>query len=192
MNKSFIINILDNVLCKNQFSRHHLTWTRHFPEFIDVIDLQVSKSFSKFSINVGIIDKFVFEAVWGTIINQKISDESCTVRRRLSYLTSGVDLWLDLDEKLDVTKLLSDIENFALEFLTRNRSIDRLMDLLQEISPPKYPPESIYLAILNLEKKNFSIYKNQIQFIKKSTFGSWNLKVNDIDLHLKKEFPSIR
>lgn len=38
---------------------------RDYADFVDVVDLQISKSKDMFTINVGVADKFVLHACWG-------------------------------------------------------------------------------------------------------------------------------
>ncbi len=92
MTKKQLISKVDDILKEHQFRRKGLLWNRDCADFVDVIDLQISKSKDTFTINAGVADKFVIHACWSTDGSGMVEEASCTVRARLGELLYGRDV----------------------------------------------------------------------------------------------------
>jgi hypothetical protein len=92
--QSDLAKILSETLDPHQFRRNGFTWNRHFSDFVDVVELQVSKSQAAYTLNVGIAEKFAIHACWGIEDQDAVEEPSCTIRKRLGELLYGRDIWV--------------------------------------------------------------------------------------------------
>lgn len=79
MKKAQLISKIDEVLEGYQFYRNGSLWIRDYADFVDVIDLQISKSKDMFTINAGVADKFIIRACWGMDGVAMVDEPSCRV-----------------------------------------------------------------------------------------------------------------
>ncbi|WP_129524221.1 DUF4304 domain-containing protein [Pelagerythrobacter rhizovicinus] len=130
MEKTELISKIDDVLEKHQFYRNKSLWNREYPGFVDVIDLQISKSKDMFTINIGVSDEFVTRACWGISGADMVEESLCTVRVRLGKLLYGRDVWWNLAGSTGIEEVLSAIQDVAIPFLQLNHSIDHMIETL--------------------------------------------------------------
>jgi|APAra7269096661_1048516.scaffolds.fasta_scaffold00096_4 hypothetical protein len=186
MNK--IILEIDNLLERYGFRRMGTTWNRVLCDFVDVIDLQLSKSRNAFAINVGVAEKSVLVKCWGSDSLEFVDEASCTIRARLGELMCGRDVWWPLTGKGGIDEIINGIDNTAIPFLEINHSVDRMIDSLEKnSSASKYPPEAVYLALLHYRKGEGDRGLNMLRTLQTKLTGGWREKVSGIlnELELK-------
>ena len=184
MTKKQLISKLDEVLEKYQFYRSGQVWNRGYTDFVDVIDLQISKAKDTFTINVGVADKFVMQACWGMDGSDVVEEPKCTVRTRLGELMHGRDFWWNLTDEDGVDEVLSGIQAAAIPFLQRNHSVDYMIETLEnDPANRRYPPGIIYLALLHHQSGKSSRCREMFGTMKLT--GAWNQKASEILATLK-------
>lgn len=178
MTKLQLISKLNELLEAYQFFKCGEIWNRQYPNFVDVLDLQISKSKDAFTINVGVASKFVIDACWGLVGFDVVEESKCTVRTRLSELLHGRDVWWSLKDDDSINDALIGIEN-AVQFLQYNHSVDHMIETLQnDPASKRYPPGIIYLALLQYEKGEFSLCRQMFEDMKLT--GAWRQKSSEI------------
>ena len=175
-----IISEIDNILEGGGFFRVGATWNRVSSDFIDVIDLQVSKSKNTFTINIGVAEKSVTVRCWGSDSVEFVEEPSCTIRARLGELMCGRDVWWPLTGKGSINEILNGINDAAIPFLELNHSVDRMIDLLENSSACKYPPEVVYLALLYYRRGERDRGLNMLRTLQSKLVGGWREKVSEI------------
>ena len=184
MTKRQLISKLDDALGKYQFYRSGSVWNRDYADFIDVIDLQISKSKDTFTINVGVANKFVMQACWGIDGSDVVEEPKCTVRARLGELMYGRDVWWNLTDDDGVDEILSGIQNTAIPFLQHNHSVDHMIENLgNDPASRRYPPGIIYLALLHQQKGESGRCREMFETMRLT--GAWNQKASEIFAALK-------
>lgn len=149
MTKKELTSKIDDLLKKFEFYKKGSLWNRDSTEFVDVIDLQISKSKDMFTINAGVACKFVLQTCWGVDGSITVDEASCTVRARLGDLIHGRDLWWSLADIGEADEVLNAIEDAATPYLQFNHSIDNMIETLEnDPASRRYPPGIIYLALL--------------------------------------------
>ena len=179
MTKEQLISKIDEVLEKYQFYRSGSVWNRGYPDYVDVIDLQISKSKDTFTINAGVATKFIIHACWGTDGSDVVEEPSCTVRTRLGELLHGRDVWWGISDDDGVEEVLSGIQSASIPFFQLNHSIDHMIETLEnDPASRRYPPGIIYLALLHYQKGDCDRCKEMFRSMKLA--GAWNQKASDI------------
>lgn len=179
--KQQFISRIDIVLEQYQFRRIGASWDRVFGDFIDVIDLQVSKSLDMFTINMGVAEKSILDICWGLSNYVVVDEPSCTVRARLGSLMFGRDSWWSLSDASSIEEVLHGIENVGISFLETNHSINQMIKSLEDGSPGShYPPEAIYLALLYDRKGDRDLARDMLRNLQTRITGEWHQKVSKI------------
>ena len=179
MKKADLISKIDDILKKHQFYRNGPLWNRDCADFVDVIDLQISKSKDMFTINAGVADKFVIQACWGKDGSDMVEEASCTVRARLGELLHGRDVWWSLSDDDGVEEVLSGIQDAAVPYIQLNHSIDHMIEILEnDPASRRYPPGIIYLALLHHQKGESDRCREMFKSMKLT--GAWSEKASDI------------
>lgn len=179
MTKAQLISKIDDVLEKYQFYRNGPLWKRDYADFVDVIDLQISKSKDMFTINVGVADKFILHACWGMRGSDMVEEPSCTVRARLGELLHGRDVWWNLSDSAGIEEVLSAIHDVAIPFLQLNHSVDHMIESLErDPAALRYAPGVIYLALLHHRKGKADRCRDMFKSMKLN--DAWGQKVSDI------------
>lgn len=179
MKKSQLISNIDEVLEKHQFYKRGLIWNRDYADFVDVIDFQIGKSKDMFTLNAGVADKFVIRACWGMDGSDLVEEPSCTVRARLGELLHGRDVWWSFSEDDGIEEVLNGIQDVAMPFLQLNHSIDHMIETLEgNPASRRYPPETIYLALLYHRKGESERCREMFKSMKLT--GAWSQKASEI------------
>jgi hypothetical protein len=177
--KKQLISQTRDVLRKYQFHGNEPLWNRDYAEFVDVIELQISKSKDMFAINVGVADKFVMHACWGLDIAGMVDEPSCTVRARLGELLYGRDVWWSLSDCKAIEEVLRGIHDVAIPFLQFNHHIDHMIEYLEkDPATRRYPPGIIYLALLHYRKGENDRCREMFRSM--NLTGAWSKKASDI------------
>ena len=184
MIKKLLVAKIDQILEEHQFYQSGTVWNRNYPDFVDVIDLQISKSKDTFTINAGIADKFVIHACWGMDGSTVVEEPSCTVRTRLGELLYGRDVWWGLSDENGIEEVLNGIQDAVIPFLQFNHSIDHMIEALEnDPASRRYPPGVIYLALLHHRKGEGDRCREILKSMKLT--GAWSQKASEILAALK-------
>ena len=181
-----LIRRMDGLLRPLPFHRHKATWNRRSGPFIDVIDVQISKSNDMFTINAGVLDPEVYRQSWPDEPKGIIQEPNCTVRARIGELAVGHDLWWDLDDLRKqgmLDQIAETVTASVLPFIDRMHSREAMEAFLTEtgVTKDRYPPPVIYLAILMYERgerEGACALLNELR--QKICSGPWKARVGEI------------
>lgn len=179
MTKKHLRSKIDDVLEKYQFYGNGPLWNRDYSEYVDAIHLQIGKFGDRFTINVGVADKFVINACWEPSSADLVDEPLCTVRTRLGELLYGRDVWWSLSDSESVEEVLRGIHDLAIPFLELNHHIDHMIESLEnDPAARRYPPGAIYLALLYYRKGERDRCREMFKSMKWT--GAWSKKSSDI------------
>lgn len=141
---------LNETLVPMGFTRRNTTWNRRSGQFIDAVDLQVSKSQDAFTVNAGVAEPMIYEACWQEKLREFVHVPDCIVRVRVGTLTSGTERWWNLEDALGASEAASQVLTEVVPFLDDLHSPQALEQRLreEEVVKRRYPPPIIYLALL--------------------------------------------
>ncbi|MFA6270767.1 MAG: DUF4304 domain-containing protein [Candidatus Paceibacterota bacterium] len=177
-----VIKRLDEMLNPLGFERQKITWNRKIGSFIDVVDVQTSKTGDTITVNAGVFHSDVHAKCWGNGIPQFIEEPSCTVRARIGQLIDGKDLWWSLDATNIADEVVDKVNTHVLPFLEQMHSAKAMEHFLMkaQVVKQKYPPPIIYLAILKHEQGDVNEACTLLRDLKKKTVGAWQDRISRI------------
>lgn len=179
MTKKQLILTIADVLNRYKFRQENTLWNRNYTNFVDVIDLQISKSKNMFTINVGVADRFVVCTCWGLTDTDIVDEPSCTVRARLGQLLYERDVWWNLSDSEGIAEAVRGIENVAIPFLKLNHRIDSILEYLEnDPATRRYPPGVIYLALLHYRLGESALSRKILKSA--NLTDAWSKKASDI------------
>jgi hypothetical protein len=145
---------LDAVLKPLGFVRHKLTWNRRSTEYVDVVDIQISKGADAATINVGVLNQAVHRTTWGEDVPPVVDEPSATVRRRVGQLVDGKEEWWSLGELPTVAMLEVLVRDHVLPFMEAMHSVEAMEQQLvtEGVDNKSYVVPKLYLAVLRSER----------------------------------------
>jgi hypothetical protein len=182
MNSRTVIAHLDATLKAEGFQRIKATWNRKAEGFVDVIDVQISKSGNTITINVGVFHPSAYSKCWGGEVPRWVQEPFCTVRTRVGELIDGKDVWWRLDDVAVAKNVVAATNTHALPFLSKMHSVKAMTQFLVDTSVVRrrYPPPIIYLAILRHEQGERDAACALLRELRAKTSDAWKGKIDDI------------
>jgi len=182
MTRSELGNELDAILRELGFTRRKTTWNRRSGEFIDVIDLQLSKSGDMTTMNVGVTHTGVYQKTWGKAPPTFVDEASSTVRSRIGQLVDGTDLWWPFSNPPAREQLDALCRRFVMPFLERMHSVETMEHQLitEQADRHLYPLPKIHLALLRFERGDGVAACALLSELRSTTSGSWRNRVNEV------------
>lgn len=177
-----VIREMDSTLKPLGFVRRKASWNRTVGSFVDVVDLQSSKSGDRVSVGVGVLAPKVFELCWGESPKPFIGEPDCTVRTRLHDLASGNELWWVADDPGTPEEVSARVRSQGLPFIEEMHSLASMHRFLANAasSARPYPPPLIYHAILEAEQGDPSRACNSLRQLRSRTSESWQSKIDGV------------
>ncbi|WP_137387970.1 DUF4304 domain-containing protein [Rhodoligotrophos defluvii] len=150
MSKVEIITKADQLLKPLGFKRHKATWNRRMDGFIDVVDLQASKSGDSFLINSGVLDLEVEAIYRGHSISGFVYEPYCTLRMQFGELRTGRPAWWDFGNPAAPVEISSDMQRYVLPNLDIMRDREFMKNRLGRNVGRKsgYVPDFLRYSIL--------------------------------------------
>lgn len=145
---SLLIAALDRPLRTTGFTRRRHAWNRRAGRFVDVIDVQASKSLRTAFVNLGVLDAEVYARMWSRQPREFIHEAECTVRSRLGVLATGRDVSWDPRLEDDRRQISGHLERIGMPFLDRMHARGAMIRHL-EGQPVRAPADSLSLAVLD-------------------------------------------
>jgi hypothetical protein len=182
MSTKTVIERLNDELNPLGFERQKMTWNRKLDSFIDVVDVQTSKTTDTVTVNAGVVHPNAHAKCWGNTFPQFIEEPSCTVRARIGQLIDGKDQWWPLNATNVADEIVEKVRIYVLPFLEAMHSakaMDRFLTNAQVVKQ-KYPPPIIYLAILKHEQGDVNAACALLSDLKKKTVGAWQNRISRI------------
>jgi hypothetical protein len=178
---SNIVLALDEHLKPIGFNRKGSTWNRRFSGFVEVIDLQVSKSRDRVTANAGVLDPLVYKTVWGEEPPEFVKEPISTVRVRVGELLDQRDWWWASENQEVSGEIIHIVNELILPFLQRMRSREQMISWLgkAEVVKRRQHPETLALAVLmNLMGRNTEACK--IVTNTNISFGAWRSRYEEV------------
>lgn len=145
-----------NLLRPEGFKRRRNSWNRRDGSFVDALDLQISKSWTDFTVNVGVAYARAIEVVWEKPLGKFIPVAACTVETRAGRLVDGREAWWEVDDPTAAIEVVALVRQYVLEFFERMHSLETLAGMLADPDDwifggalaNRYPPPRLYLAVI--------------------------------------------
>ncbi len=184
MSAKVVLKDLDKLLLPLGFRRQKETWNRRSGPFVDVIDVQVSKSGDTMTVNVGVLDPEIYSQCWGEDPPRFVQEPQCTVRARIGELMEGRDVWWPLDDAGLVENVVEAVRTHAPPFLERMHRRGAMEGFLisSNVIKPKhpYPPPVIYLALLMNKRGDRLGACKLLGELQERVLGAWRTRVCEI------------
>lgn len=179
MNLSEIRKSVDAEVKHLGFVARKSTWTRAEGPFVDVLELQTSKSQDMVALNGGVLYVPVYRHIWGTEAPLRVDEALCTVRRRTTGGTGG---WWRVDDENAANQIAAAVVSDALRFLTSMHSVEAMEDYLkhQDVAQQVYPLPRITLALLMYERGDKGGACSALTEVLRTTTASWRNRIQDI------------
>lgn len=145
---SLLIAALDHPLRAAGFDRRRQAWNRRAGLFVDVIDVQASKSQRTAFVNLGVLDSEVYARTWSREPRAFIHEAECTVRSRLGVLASGRDVSWDPTLEDDRTQISAYLQHIGMPFFDGMHSRPAMIGHLEGQSV-RAPADNLSLAVLH-------------------------------------------
>ena len=150
MTKKKLISKLDTFLKPIGFVRQGNSWNLCLETIIEVIDIQISGTGEAYTLNAGVLDKAVYEVVWGEPALDFVEQPQCTVYVRAGELIDGHDKWWILEnfeqDSLEIQHVIKEITGFLKCVSAREKMVHWLLG--QNVLKKNYPLPIVNLAIL--------------------------------------------
>jgi len=178
MKLSGLIQEADGILLPIGFHRRKTTWNRMSGDYIDVIDLQASRTGDRVTLNFGVLLPAIYEMCWGRSIHGFVQEPFCTVRTRLLD-SRGAELWWTADEASAPAEMMTLLQTQGLAFVNRMHSLSSMADhLLNRFRRPS-PPESIYLALIRAMQGDAGACA-MLRDLQRRVLGDWKLRIDEV------------
>jgi hypothetical protein len=177
-----IIASLDDLLLPLHFERQKMTWNRQDNGRVDVIDVQVSKSGDRTTINAGKLDAEVYQILWASPPPSFVEQAYCTVCVRIGGLRDGKDIWWPLGDKDIAAQMRDNIVSDVVPFLRRmsTRSAMRQWLIENGVAKKGYPPPVVGLAILTHLLGDAAEAAAILSDLQKKPVGAWKPRIGDV------------
>jgi len=182
MNTKPVVAQLDKLLASVGFTRQKMTWNRKTAPFVDVVDLQPSKTGDALTVNAGVTDPRVHKVCWGEDTPAFVEEPTCTVRARIGQLVDGKDIWWRDDGENVASEIVERVREHVLPFLDRMHSMEAMVEQLagSGVAKQKYPPPIIYLGILKWKNGDVAGANTLLSDLRKNTVGAWQKRVDEV------------
>ncbi len=164
------------------FNRKSSAWNRKRINFIEVIELQVSKAGDMVTINCGMFHPKVHAILWAAPAPEFVTAPFCAVTVRIGQLIDGKDLWWPLGEPGTPGEIADKLACFVLPFLGRMSSVEAMAQFLADMQVTKghYPVPVVCLAILQYERGNKTEALDLLTELSNRLVGPWGARLHEI------------
>lgn len=189
MQQTDVVSKLDGLLEPLGFKRMSLTWNRS-GKVAEVIEVQKSKAGDSTTINAGVLDRHVYELLWGNSPPDFVEEPACIVRARIGELIDGKDRWWPLTDVDTGSQVVEAVRSHILPFLQRMQSREAMENWLvaTNVVRGRYPPPILSLAIIRdgLGKRAEAL--ELLSELKKKATGAWSARITAVDALLRSEW----
>jgi hypothetical protein len=182
MSTALIISRCERELSPLGFIRKKSTWNRAIGALVEVVDIQLSKTGDSVTMNAGVLSRRIYSECWGRSANQFVDEAECTVRARIGQLIDGKDRWWSIDNLKASEEVVECIELYVIPFFARMKLPEEMCDWLVSTgaASSKYPPPTIYLALLQAELGNIDAACTTLVELERRALGAWKGSAQDI------------
>lgn len=174
---------LTRLLTPLGFSRRGSRWVCWRGNLAQVIDLQLSKAAHAVTVNVGVLDRDVYEIVNETSAPDWPDAPECTLTRRIGDLTADRrDLWWDIEADTTASAIATAVEHTALPFLRAHSSRPSLLAALDDsgAGTNRYPFPALHLAVLHAASGDVSRGRALLEERLAELSGPWHERVESL------------
>lgn len=182
MSAEVITKSLSELLVPQGFRRKNRCWNRNSGSYVDVIDVQISKSRDMLTVNIGVLDPIANRQLWGSDHPPVVEAAFCTVQSRIGQLMGDRDVWWPVDDSGTRDQIVEAVTTHALPFLGRMHS-DQAMEealVVEAARSGGYPPPTIYLAILINRRGDHLSACEMLGTLEKRSVGAWSARIHDV------------
>lgn len=178
---------LDKVLRPLGFRSSRTSWNRHTGPFVQVIDLQPSKSGDLLTLNAGVLDVPSHELVFGEPVPKVVIEPRCTVRVRIGNLLNGRDLWWRVDDAATPNAVVEVVQSHVLPFLQRMRSPEDMAEFLtmMGVLRKRHTLPIIQLAVLKSRLGERAEACRLLAQVCSTAVGAWSARAAEVAERLK-------
>jgi hypothetical protein len=132
--------------------RRRNAWRRDADGFVDIVNLQLSKSLDSLWVNLGVIEPDAYRHSWGEPVGSTFDEAGCTVRSRLGVLIDGLDHSWPARDSASAETIAVLLRSVGLAWLEGMHSLAAIqLELEREFAAQRergYPPVAIALAVV--------------------------------------------
>jgi hypothetical protein len=143
---------IHGVLKPAGFKRRGNAWRRDVGGFVDLVNLQLSKSLDRLWVNLGVIEPDSFRRCWEAPVGATYDEASCTVRSRLGVLIDGLDRSWPAGDPDSAAAIADRLESVGLAWLDGMHALAAIQVQLEHEFAAElgrgYPPVAIALAVI--------------------------------------------
>jgi hypothetical protein len=153
--KPTLIRRCHEILGPLGFDRRGDTWNRAADQFVDVVNLQVSRDKKAVTLNGGVLQSTAYRTCWGEDAPTFVREEQCTVRTRSGRSTFGSDVWWSLNDEHLLSILSDSLTGDVIPFINKMHDpVDMEAYLEGELASKSHPYAGsiIYLASLKAQR----------------------------------------
>lgn len=141
------VKACDALLKPLGFRRRRHAWNRVVAEYTDVVDLQLSKSWTHVWVNLAVSHDEIYAACWGEGAGSFVAEYKGVVRAPLGLLANSRIPW-DVDDVGAPDQVARQVVAVGVPFLDSMHSLEAVEGHLA--AKNRLPPEAIYLAHVRL------------------------------------------
>jgi hypothetical protein len=178
-----IVARFDQELLPAGFMRRKTTWNRRFDQLVEVLDIQRSKAGGDVTMNVGVLERGVYAALWGRDPDPFVEEPHCIARARIGQLLDTRDRWWETEDPTAADEMVLCLNQRALPFLKRMHSLEEMRDWLAS-AKPKYPLTSICYAVLQWRLGNASEACLILADLQAKSQGAWKARAQEVSARI--------
>lgn len=142
------VQAIDSLLKPLGFRRRRHAWNRVAGNYVDVIDLQLSKSWTHVWVNLAVGQDEIYRAFWGEGAGSFVAEYKGVVRERLGdFATGRAERW-EVDDPAAPDEIARRLADIGIPYLDSMHSLSAIEAHLA--AKNRLPPEAIYLAHVRL------------------------------------------
>jgi hypothetical protein len=186
MTLKLIIDQLDRLLKPLGFARKKRLWNRNVGSFIDVVEIQVSKSGGELTVNAGVVESDVYATLWGSVPAKFVEEPMSTIGVRIGELVDGKDKWWQTATPDIADELAHGIATQVLPFLEGMHTREAMKEWLisKDVTRWRYPLPIINLAILECLLGNAATGCALLKELQRVKPDAWSIRAADVAARL--------
>jgi hypothetical protein len=175
---------MHDVLKPAGFKRRRNAWRRDSGGFVDIVNLQVSKSFDSLWVNLGVIEPDAYRYSWGEQLGSTFDEARCTVRERLGVLIDGLDHSWPAGDPTSADTIAALLDSLGLNWLDGMHSLGAIERELERVFAAHqqrgYPPEAIALAVVQFKNGHVDAACATLNARRRWPIGLWEDRLDAV------------
>jgi hypothetical protein len=172
-----IAQAMHEVLRPAGFRRQRHAWRRDAGEFVDIVNLQLSKGLDSVWVNLGVIQPDAYQWTWAMPVGSTVDEARCTVRSRLGVLVDGHDTDWDVGDADSPVVVADLLRSVGLPWLEGMHSLAALQLELERTFAAQgkraYVPVAIALAVVHWKQSDIPAACRTLDARRRWELGPW-------------------